>query len=157
MATIIDFQVKNTKGYENLVQLFAVCGSVENCNYYLETVEYMAEHGQINENELLTLRRIGRMKRQELANLIKKPEIAKKPGIYNYAPEMGEQKPEGVQIEARSSYYGDHWFLYTELELKGRGITLIETKNDIYKYKVTNRAFDLLKEKYCISQECILD
>ena len=65
--------------------------------------------------------------------------------------------PEGVQIEAHSSYYGNHWFLYTVLELKGRGITLIETKNSIYKYKVTNRAFDLLKEKYCISQECLLD
>ena len=157
MATIINFPVKNTKGYENLVQLFAVCGSVESCDFYLGAAEYMGKQGQIKENELLPLRRIGRMKRQELANPIKKPEIAKKPGVYNYTPEMGEQKPEGVQIEARSSYYGNHWFLYTELELKGRGITLIETKNDINKYKVTNRAFDLLKEKYCISQECILD
>lgn len=157
MATIINFSVKNTKGYENLVQLFAVCGSVESCDFYLEAAEYMKKHGQIKENELLTLRRIGRTKRQELENPIKTPEIAKKPGVYNYTPEMGEQKPEGVQIEARSSYYGNHWFLYTGLELKGRGITLMETKNSIYKYKVTNRAFDLLKEKYCISQECLLD
>ena len=157
MATIIDFPVKNTKGYQNLVQLFAVCRSVESCDFYLGTAEYMEKQGQIKENELLTLRRIGRMKRQELANPIKSQKLQKKPGVYNYTPEMGEQKPEGIQIEARSSYYGNHWFLYTGLELKGRGITLIETKNDIYKYKVTNRAFDLLKEKYCISQECILD
>ena len=151
MATIINFPVKNTKGYENLVNLFAVCRSVESCDFYLGTAECMEKHGQIKENEFLTLRRIGRTKRQELEDPIKKP------GVYNYTPEMGEQKPEGVQIEARSSYYGNHWFLYTELELKGRGITLIETKSSIYKYKVTNRAFDLLKEKYCISQECLLD
>ena len=157
MATIINFPVKNTKGYENLSQLFAVCGTVESCNFYLQTAEYMAEQGQIRESELLTLRRIGRMKRQELAVPTKEPETAGNPGVYNYTPEMGEQKPKGVQIEARSSFYGNHWFLYTGLELNGRGITLIETKNDIYKYKVTNRAFDLLKEKYCISQDCILD
>ena len=140
MATIINFPVKNTKGYENLVKFFAVCRSVESCDFYLGTAEYMEKHGQIKENEFLTLRRIGRTKRQELANPIKTPQIAKKPGV-----------------EARSSYYGNHWFLYTELELNGRGITLIETKNGIYCYKVTNRAFDLLKEKYCISQECLLD
>ena len=107
MATIINFPVKNTKGYENLVKLFAVCRSVESCDFYLGTAEYMEKHGQIKENEFLTLRRIGRTKRQELANPIKTPQIAKKPGVYNYTPEMGEQKPEGVQIEARSSYYGN--------------------------------------------------
>ena len=78
MATIINFPVKNTKGYENLVKLFAVCRSVESCDFYLGTAEYMEKHGQIKENEFLTLRRIGRTKRQELANPIKTPQIAKK-------------------------------------------------------------------------------
>lgn len=157
MATIINFPVKNTKGYENLSQLFTVCGTVESCNFYLETAEYMAEQGQIRENELLTLRRIGRMKRQELANPIKEPETVEKPGVYNYTPEMGEQKPEGAQIEANRDYYGKHWFLYTTLELKGRGITLEKSENGINEYRATNRAFELLKEKYSISQECFLN
>lgn len=157
MATIINFPVKNTKGYENLSQLFAVCGTVESCNFYLQTAEYMAEQGQIRENELLTLRKIGRMKRQKLATPTKEPEAAEKPGVYNYTPEMGEQKPEGVQIEARRAYYGKHWFLDTTLELKGRGITLEKSENGVNKYQVTNRAFELLKEKYSISQECFLN
>lgn len=157
MATIINFPVRSTKGYENLIQLFAVCGTVESCNFYLGTAEYMAEQGQIRESELLTLRRIGRMKRQELATPIKEQENVEKPGVYNYTPEMSEQKPKGVQIEARRAYYGNHWFLDTTLELKGRGITLEKSENGVNKYQVTNRAFDLLKEKYSISHECFLD
>ena len=45
MATIINFPVKNTKGYENLVKFFAVCRSVESCDFYLGTAEYMEKHG----------------------------------------------------------------------------------------------------------------
>ena len=81
---------------------------------------------------------------------------------------MGEQKPQ-CQIEAARSYYGRHYHISTPLELKGRGITfdrVLEAKNltERYQYKdgwneytVTERAFDMLQQKYSISQESLLD
>jgi len=87
-----------------------------------------------------------------------------------YYSEMDEPRPECVQIDARSAHYGQHWFLTTPLELKGRGIVFrgkIEPGQVCgpraawlvgqNQYKVTNRAFDLLKEKFEIGVELLLD
>ena len=110
----------------------------------------------------------GREKRLEMAkpDPIEK-EVAEAPGVYCYTPEMGGQKPE-CQMEASRGYYGKHWFIDTPLELKGRGIELIKKYQEKdfcskdhrvgwNEYRVTNRAFEKLKEKYSILQECLLD
>lgn len=115
-------------------------------------------------------RRMGRSKRFELATPPQGEALkAEKPGVYVYAPEMGQQKPEGCQIEAHRAYYGGHIFIDTPLELKGRGIRFLKTykpgdltssgqyKSGWNTYEVTNRAYDLLKTRYAISWENCLD
>lgn len=101
MCKIIQFPTKKTEsnGYLNLVALFEICDDVESCNFYLESVEELYNNGNITEKELYTLRRIGRQKRISLAN--PKPEAVKaeEPGTYLYTPEMGEQKPDGCEME----------------------------------------------------------
>ena len=85
-----------------------------------------------------------------------------RPGLYSYWPELGEQKPP-AQIEAKMSYYGTHWYLDTPFELTGRGIKYFgkhpeNSKNPGWNhYKVTNRAFEQLKQQYAISELCHLD
>jgi hypothetical protein len=103
---------------------------------------------------LLALRRIGRQKLKTLESQTAAPVAA--PGLYMYTPEMGQEKPE-CQIDASLSYYGDHWFLTTELNLKGRGIRLDKTENSINYYIVTERAFEKLKAEYSISKVNYLD
>lgn len=90
------------------------------------------------------------------------------PGVYQYTPEMGGAKPD-CQMEASRGYYGGHWFIDTPLEIKGRGITFLKKYTDKdfctpghyrvgwNEYRVTNKAFDKLKEQYTISQEVCLD
>lgn len=95
MCKIIEFPVNRIRktesnGYKNLKALFEVSASVETCSFYLETVEELFRKAQITENEMLTLRRIGRMKRLELANPKQEPQNAEKPGTYLYTPEMGQ-------------------------------------------------------------------
>ena len=80
----------------------------------------------------------------KLANPVKEPEKAEKPGTYCYTPEMGEQKPVNCQMEASRAYYGKHFFIYTLLEIKGRGITFIKKCNDG-------------RNEYSISMELCLD
>ena len=81
---------------------------------------------------------------------------------------MHEAKPK-AQIEASMAHGGKHYFLYTPLELKGRGVTLIQTykASDLTKYcqhkigwhvyLVTDRAFDAISQQYAVSYECLLD
>ena len=160
MCKIIQFPVKESNGYKNLVALFEVCNSVESCNFYLETVENLYNNGDITEKEMYTLRRIGRQKKLNLATPEQEPIKAEKAGTYLYTPEMGQKKPEGCQIEAGLCYYGGHYWIRTTLELKGRGITENEPVNrnkSIRQYTVTKRAFDKLKEQYAISMKCCLD
>lgn len=164
-----DRRKQESNGYKNLSALFQICDSVESCNVYLEMTETLFEKGSISESELYTLRRIGRQKRLELANSPQEAQKAEAPGAYTYTPEMGQQKPEGCQMEARRAYYGNHVFIDTTLELKGRGIQFLKTysPNDLtrsgqYKsgwnsYQVTNRAYDLLKSQYAIAWESCLD
>lgn len=78
-------------------------------------------------------------------------------GVHSYYPEMRERKVE-AQIEASMSHSGKHYYLYTRLELKGRGITPSETSRvGINCYKVTCNAFELIKQQYSISMERLLD
>lgn len=174
MCKIIEFQANRIKkvesnGYKNLKALFEVCASVTTCNFYLEAFEELFQKTQISENEMLTLRQIGRQKRLELANPKQEPQKAEKPGTYLYNPEMGQQEPEGCQMEANLSHYGKHYFIDTPLDLKGRGISFIRkySEKDFAdpnnkkvgwnEYQVTKLAYEKLKNKYAISYECALD
>nr|DAU15687.1 MAG TPA: hypothetical protein [Caudoviricetes sp.] len=157
MCKIIQFPKVGSNGYRNLTALFEICDSVESCNFYLESAERLYKSGNITENELYTLRRIGRQKRMELANPPQEPQKAAAPGIYRYTPEMGQKEPEGCRIKATRAYYGKHYFINTVVELKGRGITLLEQRDGLNRYQVTNLAFEKLKERYTISMECCLD
>lgn len=87
------------------------------------------------------------------------------PGVHPYWPELKEQQPD-CQIEARLGYYGTHYYVDTPLELKGRGITEVAASwipgcrkqvENWRSYRVTKRAFEILKGKYSISMECLLD
>lgn len=66
---------------------------------------------------------------------------------------MGGQKPTRCQIEAQLSHNGRHYFLETELELKGRGIAK-DSRNcgdNMNHYRVTKLAYQKLQEMYAIS------
>ena len=156
-AQIIQFPVQHSNGYNNLIQLFEICDSLESCNFYLESVEQLFQKGYISEKEMYTLRRIGRGKRLELTQPEKQEsQEATEPGVYQYTPEMGGAKPD-CQMEASRGYYGGHWFIDTPLEIKGRGITFLKKYTDKdfctpghyrvgwNEYRVTNKAFDKLK------------
>lgn len=170
MGELLQFPVAKSNGYHDLAALFKICDSVASCNAYLDITETLFENGDISENELHALRRMGRSKRIELATPQQGEALkTEKPGVYVYTPEMGQQKPEGCQIEAHRAYYGGHVFIDTPLELKGRGIRLVKTykpgdltssgqyKSGWNTYEVTNRAYDLLKTRYAISWESCLD
>lgn len=82
--------------------------------------------------------------------------------LRSYYPEMGEEKPAAV-IEARLSHYGKHWFLWTPLDLAGRGIERLETESTVdhrrvgwHRYKVTERAFGLICERHEVASESLL-
>lgn len=171
MAQIIQFPVKPQKvsnSYDNLCRLIAAAVTKEGLNFYVESIEQLKKTGKLLDGEAEKLTEQGREKRLEMA----KPEpiekeIADAPGVYRYTPEMGGQKPD-CQMEASRGYYGKHWFIDTPLELKGRGIEFIKKYQEKdfcsedhrvgwNEYRVTNRAFEKLKEKYSISQECLLD
>lgn len=87
-AQIIQFPVQHSNGYNNLIQLFEICSSLESCNFYLESVEQLFQKGYITDKDFCT------------------------PGHYRVG-----------------------W----------------------NEYRVTNKAFDKLKEQYTISQEVCLD
>ena len=159
MCKIIEFKPRQSNGYLNLKALFEICDNVESCNFYIESIEDLYNSGHITESELYTLRRIGRQKRLKLAEPPKQePKKAEAVGTYLYTPEMGEQKPEGCQIEAGLCYYGGHYWLKTSLELKGRGIKEDAPARDGKRnYTVTKKAFEKLKTQYAISYESYLD
>lgn len=66
--------------------------------------------------------------------------------------------PTGCDFAADLSYYGKHYFLRPLRDdlprLHGRGISYDEERNT---YTVTTRAYDKLKEQYCIRYETCLD
>ena len=76
-------------------------------------------------------------------------------GVHSYTPEMGQRKP-NCQMQVTIGHYGGY-FIRTALELKGRGIKLVDTYNGIHRYKVTDLAYEKLKQQYSISYESNLD
>lgn len=79
------------------------------------------------------------------------------PGLHSYTPELGQKRPD-AQIDASLGHYGGHYFLWTELELKGRGITdITEDHHNRKRYKVTRKAFEKLEESYSIAMASYLD
>lgn len=86
-------------------------------------------------------------------------------GVHCYTPELGGRKP-STNMEARISHDGKHYFINTPLELKGRGITELETSwldgcqkqlENWRKYRVTPAAFEKLESAHPISMQCLLD
>lgn len=166
MAQIIQFPVKEqvvSNGYNNLSRLISGAETTEALNWYIESMERLEKAGNLLDGEAQKLEEQGKKKRLEMSAA----DPVEVPGIYCYTPEMGGQKPD-CQMEASRGYYGKHWFIDTPLELKGRGIELIKKYQEKdfcskdhrvgwNEYWVTNRAFEKLKEKYSISQECLLD
>ena len=166
MAQIIQFPVKEqvvSNGYNNLSRLISGAETTEALNWYIESMERLEKAGNLLDGEAQKLEEQGKKKRLEMSAA----DPVEVPGVYCYTPEMGGQKPD-CQMEASRGYYGKHWFIDTPLELKGRGIEFIKKYQEKdfcskdhrvgwNEYRVTNRAFEKLKEKYSISQECLLD
>ena len=166
MAQIIQFPVKEqvvSNGYNNLSRLISGAETTEALNWYIESMERLEKAGNLLDGEAQKLEEQGKKKRLEMSAA----DPVEVPGVYCYTPEMGGQKPD-CQMEASRGYYGKHWFIDTPLELKGRGIELIKKYQEKdfcskdhrvgwNECRVTNRAFEKLKEKYSISQECLLD
>ena len=87
--------------------------------------------------------------------------------LQTYYPEMNEAKPV-AKIEASIGHYGKHYFLKTPLELKGRGVKLVEvlkasqltpqaqSKAGWFIYKVTELAFEKIKKDHPVSMEILL-
>ncbi len=88
-------------------------------------------------------------------------------GLKGYHPEMGEEKP-AAQIEAHLSHYGKHWFLKSQIELKGRGILYkgrlqasdlaphAQDKAGWYEYQVTEKALDTICQNHAVAYEMLL-
>lgn len=164
MAKIIPFPKKkvHSNGFLNLIKLLETCDENKDSSVYLETAENLFVRGNITEGELQEIREIGKRKLEE-------PKDKISPGTYSYTPEMGEKKPEGCQMESRLSHYGNHYYVDAPLELKGRGITFLKkyeegdfTSPGCYKvgwnhYRVTEKAYRNLENKYAISRESFLD
>lgn len=166
MAQIIQFPVKEqvvSNGYHNLSRLISGAETTEALNWYIESMERLEKAGNLLDGEAQKLEEQGKKKRLEMSAA----DPVEVPGVYCYTPEMGGQKPD-CQMEASRGYYGKHWFIDTPLELKGRGIELIKKYQEKdfcskdhrvgwNEYRVTNRAFEKLKEQHTISQELLLD
>lgn len=156
MCKIIEFKPRQRNGYLNLKELFEICNNVKSCDFYLGLVEYLYNGDHITEKEMYGLRRIGRTKRLSLVD--PKSIKAEEPGTYLYTPEMGEQKPDGCEMEAGLCHGGDHYWIRTPLELKGRGIRKDEPARDgLNNYTVTKLAYSKLKKQYRIAYKSYLD
>lgn len=169
MAQIIQFTAAGSNTYQNLERLIRIAESAEVLEFYAKALAVSYEEGRLFSGEEQALSGQIRNRLQEVGRPDQKPaQDADAPGVYIYCPEMGEQKPD-CQIEAQLSYYGKHYYLYTPLELRGKGIVMkgVLEENNLtasgkyrtgwLEYKVTERAFNRLKEKYSISMESWLD
>ena len=129
MGEIIEFKPRQSNGYLNLKALLEICDNIESCNFYLESVENLYNGGHITEKEM-----------------------------YLYTPEMGQEKPEECEMVAGRCYYGNHYWIRTKLELKGRGIEKNEpTRDGLNNYTVTKLAYSKLEKQYKIAYESNLD
>ena len=82
---------------------------------------------------------------------------------HSFCPEMGQEKPKGVQITYEVSYSGGYYLTLEDdsLTLKGRGISQVgDGKNhrrNKRTYRATERALNILKGKFLCSYESSLD
>ena len=72
-------EAQHSNAYNNLIQFFNICTTPKECSFYLDAAETCGKNGFVTESELLTLRRIGRQKRLDLAQ----PEEPKKEAAKN--------------------------------------------------------------------------
>ena len=83
--------------------------------------------------------------------------LLKSIAMKTYYPEMNETKPKG-QIDASLSYNGRHWYLKTELILKGRGISFVDLQaNGRKRYRVTDKALEKIETQYTVVSAILLD
>ncbi len=170
MAQIIEFrQCEKSEAYRALEK--EIEEAKENLTLYAVEMTMTAYAPCFRLGEIQELTEKIRRKRLEIAAPVKKAaEVADRPGLYQYTPEMGQQKPVGCQLTASRGFYGKHWFVDPPKPLKGCGISLVKryTAADFsdgakdprvgwYGYSVTNLAFEKLKKEYSISHEMYLD
>lgn len=164
----MDSMIRESNPCSNLKQLINSADNKESLSTLEEISACMETTGSFLPGEYEALTELIGKKRLELAGAYREPTLEKAPGLYIFYPEMGESRP-ACQIVAQRSYYGKHFRISTPLFLKGRGITYdgIKMAKDLTdsrlsmagwnEYTVTERAFEMLQEKYSISQEALLD
>ncbi len=76
--------------------------------------------------------------------------------MHYYRPEMGDTKPENMAGTVSHAFGGGHYFVRTTLELKGRGITCVMA-GETNRYRVTNRAMEILEKKHDFAMEMLFD
>jgi hypothetical protein len=75
---------------------------------------------------------------------------------HSFTPEMWQRKP-NCQMSATIGHYGGY-YIRTRMELKGRGIKLVDTsETEVNRYKVCDMAIQKLESEYSISMESNLD
>lgn len=152
MNNIIQFPIKHSNAYNGYIESFRSAETPEFCEAYINLLNYDYMFGNITINELYELTKIGKEKKQDL--------IARSintPGTYNYTPEMGQKKPANCQMTSTLSWDAKHYYVDTELELKGRGIRKEGENNGINSYRVTKLAYKKLEQQYIIASKCYLD
>lgn len=171
-AKIIQFKPREEKHsivYENLAM--AVNGAADNYSLmqYEEVAGALAE--KMTPEEIRDITEKIRVKRLEITAPKKKAaQIADKPGVYMWYPEMGDAEPVGCQLTEHRGYYSGHVYIDSPFPLKGRGIRFMKqySADDFangadnprvgqYEYCVTERVFEILKQKYSIAHEVFLD
>lgn len=90
-----------------------------------------------------------------MAKVIEFPAERVARGVHHYTPEMGQRKP-NCEMQVSIGHYGGY-FIRTKIELKGRGVKLVDTENGVNRYKLSDLAFEKLKSEYSISMESNLD
>lgn len=148
---------KHSNAFNNLKNLFEICETMAEYRFYTESAEYCYKQNYITAKELFSLRTIARKKLEEIqAKNRPKAKIADKPGLYYYHPEMGEPEPIGCQMSASLSHNGRHYYITSVIELKGRGITLIEKNEKFFEYRCTDNAYEKLQKLYSIKVKSLL-
>lgn len=169
MSKLIEFKPKESIFSKNINQIIQQVKRLEDLELCSAIAADSHQKGYLLPGEQEKITKKIRIKRLELAKpVLLEPEIANEPGTYTYTRELGQQKPE-CQMEASRAYYGNHYFIDTPLEIKGRGITFLKKyssgdfsdsenkKVGWNSYRVTNLAYEKLKQQYTISMECCLD
>lgn len=160
MATVINLfekEKESSNAFNNLKNLFEICETMAEYKFFSESAEYCYKQNYITAKELFSLRAIATKKLEEIQEKNRpKAKIADKPGLYYYYPEMGEPEPIGCQMSASLSHNGRHYYITSSIELKGRGITLIEKNEKFFEYRCTDNAYEKLQKLYSIKVKSFL-